>query len=41
MDITRTRAAQIIAYGGSRPEGISEARWNAIVKQVANNELKG
>lgn len=40
-NITRQAAAMIVVrYGGSRPTTISVPRWNAIVKQVTNVELK-
>ena len=40
-NISRQEAATKVAYGASRPSNISVPRWNAIVKQVTNNELKG
>ena len=43
-NISKERAANIILHVGPRtrpPTGISRARWNAIVKQLLANELKG
>jgi len=39
-NITRGKAATLVAYDAKRPHGISVARWNAITLQVTNNELK-
>lgn len=38
--MTRDATANIVCYGGPRPEGISEGRWRAMVRQVENNELR-
>jgi len=38
--MTKTRATTIIGYGGSKPEGVSNARWNAIVSHI-NREVFG
>lgn len=39
--MTIARAINIITYGGSRPEGISEGRWNAIVAHIRREYLNG
>ena len=38
-DISRDKAATLVAHGGTRPANISPARWAAIVRHVTREIL--
>lgn len=37
--MNKNQAANIVAYGGSRPANVSPARWSAIVRHVTRELL--
>ena len=37
--INKMRAATIVAYGGSKPTGVSDGRWKAMVTQLAKDGI--